>query len=351
MEFILQWILMLLAAIALAAYLRKKMGFVIGLIILSFCVVPVTCSNCMVDPRLFMIIGSFISMVWISLWFGNEYISHILSDKFPWTSHPVKRLLFVLMAVCIYSPAVLWVLIELYKRIFDIGLGNTYTIMTSSVIITVIITLFMTGRAFLFNWRQVAIDAGKFRAQSIAANYESLKNQVNPHFLFNSLNALTNLVYEDQDKAAKFIKQLSEVYRYVLDTRDKEIVSLEEELKFLQSYVYLQQIRFGDKLRVDIKLSGTKSMVAPLALQMLIENAIKHNIISQENPLSVKIYSSKNSIIVENDLQRRNTIEEGSSGVGLENIKKRYEFLSGKTVEIEELDTIFRVTLPVINPI
>jgi hypothetical protein len=102
MEFILQGVVMLLAAIALGAYFKKKMVFVIGLIILSFCAVPVTCSNCMVNPRLFMIIGSFISMVWISLWFGNEYLSHVLSDKFPWTTHPVKRLLFALMAVCIY---------------------------------------------------------------------------------------------------------------------------------------------------------------------------------------------------------------------------------------------------------
>jgi LytS/YehU family sensor histidine kinase len=162
------------------------------------------------------------------------------------------------------------------------------------------------------------------------------------------LNALTNLVYEDQDKAASFIKQLSEVYRYVLDTRDKEVVSLEEELKFLNSYTYLQQIRFGDKLSIELSLMGITSMVAPLALQMLIENAVKHNEVSEENPLHIKVFGEENFIVVENNLQKRQFSAEPNSGIGLENIRRRYQFLSNKQVVVDQAGNKFVVKLPVI---
>jgi LytS/YehU family sensor histidine kinase len=171
---------------------------------------------------------------------------------------------------------------------------------------------------------------------------------VSPHFLFNSLNALTNLVYEDQEKAVKFIKQLSEVYRYVLDTRDKEVVSLTEELKFLESYLFLQRIRFGNKLRVTIDLSGDP-MLAPLALQMLIENAIKHNIISEADPLNIRIFSEDGYLTVENNLQKKSVLGERSSGVGLDNIRKRYEFLTDREVKVLETPVSFVVKLPLLN--
>jgi LytS/YehU family sensor histidine kinase len=185
--------------------------------------------------------------------------------------------------------------------------------------------------------------------ENFVARFENLKSQVNPHFLFNSFNALTNLVYEDQDKAAKFIKKLSDVYRYVLDTRDREVVSLEEEMDFLKSYVFLQQIRFGEKLKIDIQLNGIKSMVAPLALQMLIENAIKHNVVSEESPLTVKVYADDQYLAVENDLQKKVILSEDKSGVGLDNIRKRYEFLTGREIVIQETPEKFIVRLPFIT--
>jgi LytS/YehU family sensor histidine kinase len=162
------------------------------------------------------------------------------------------------------------------------------------------------------------------------------------------LNALTNLVYQDQDKAAKFIKQLSEVYRYVLDSRDKEVVSIQEELKFLESYLFLQHIRFGDKLNVQIDIPRKDGRVAPLALQMLFENAIKHNVISEEDPLTIHIYRQDENLVVENTLKRKQILAEDSSGLGLENIKRRYEFLSDKKVVVEETASKFKVTVPIL---
>ncbi len=207
----------------------------------------------------------------------------------------------------------------------------------------------MHGRSFLLNWKQSSIAAEQLKRESIAAKYESLKNQVNPHFLFNSLNALSNLVYEDQDKAVKFIKQLSEVYRYVLDTREKEVVSIAEELKFLQSYLFLQQIRFGDKLKIEISVRKEAINVAPLALQLLIENAIKHNVVSEDDPLTVRIFEADQYIVVENNLQKKTSLGEPSAGVGLQNICKRYEFLSDRKVETIKDEKTFTVKLPILN--
>ncbi|GCC53011.1 hypothetical protein SanaruYs_32520 [Chryseotalea sanaruensis] len=209
----------------------------------------------------------------------------------------------------------------------------------------------MHGREFLLQWRKSAVDAERYQKESMTATYESLKSQVNPHFLFNSLNALTNLVYEDQDKAAKFIKQLSEVYRYVLDTRDKELVPIADELRFLESYTYLQRIRFGDKLKIENTLDATQSLVAPLALQMLVENAVKHNEISQDKPLTIRLYRDGNFLIVENTLQRKLNSGEASSGMGLDNITKRYQFLDSRQVQVVEDDQHFVVKIPIINPV
>jgi LytS/YehU family sensor histidine kinase len=211
--------------------------------------------------------------------------------------------------------------------------------------ITLVITVILTSRSFLLNWRQTAIDAEKFKRESTVAKFESLRNQVNPHFLFNSLNALTNLVYEDQDKAAKFIKQLSEVYRYLLETRDLEIVPLSEETRFLDSYLFLQKIRFGEKLKVTVSLDDESCMVAPLVLQMLVENAIKHNEISEEHPLNIRLYLDGDYLVVENSLQKKSTMAGGSPGIGLDNICKRYEFLTEKKVEIHQ-NNLFTVRLP-----
>jgi LytS/YehU family sensor histidine kinase len=241
-------------------------------------------------------------------------------------------------------------LLEFFALIFHFEYGDGYKrSIYTSIVITIFISLFLHGRAFLISWRHAIIDGEKLQKESILAKYESLKSQVNPHFLFNSLNALTNLVYEDQQKAVKFIKQLSEVYRYVLDTRDREVVTLDEELNFLDSYLFLQKIRFGENLKTQINITSTRSHIAPLALQMLIENAIKHNVVSSDDPLLISIREVDDSILVENNIQKKSTLGEPSSGMGLENICNRYQFLSNQKVEIIKSEDRFTVKLPVIK--
>jgi hypothetical protein len=305
-----------------------------------------TCRDCIDSSRTFWVIGSFTSLIWIFLWKGNEYLGNFITSWISWIEFPLRRFVVGVITTLAFTLAMVYGLGYLYEVAFQIYLtqGAMY-----SVIITIIITLFMHGRQFLINLKKATIDAEKLKRENIAARYESLKNQVNPHFLFNSFNALSNLVYEDPDKAVKFIKQLSEVYRYVLDTREKEVVSLSEETDFLKSYLYLQQIRFGDKLKIQIDLNGEEGFIAPLALQMLIENAIKHNVVSEDDPLLIHVHLENEFIVVKNNLQKKMISAEPSAGVGLENICKRYEFLSDKKVEILKDAESFIVKLPVLS--
>jgi hypothetical protein len=303
-----------------------------------------SCRACDIHTQRFWVIASFTGFSWILLFKGNSYLSDAVSCKMSWLEYPVRRLLIALLVTVAYTTLAMYLLNVIYLGTFDVKFGNSayYTIG-----FTIVISLFMHGRAFLLGWRQSAIDTERLQKENIAARYENLKSQVNPHFLFNTLNVLSNLVYEDQDKAVKFIKHLSDVYRYVLDTHNQEVVTLEEEEKFLKAFLYLQQMRFGDKLIVDIRLQGVRSMVPPLVLQMLFENAIKHNIVSQENPLTVRVYAQEAYLVVENNFQKKMVLPEESTGLGLENIRHRYEFLTKLPVAVIQNDT-FTVKLPII---
>jgi sensor histidine kinase YesM len=309
-----------------------------------------TCRSCTSSLANFVMISFMSSLTWFLIWLGNSFLGVYLNKRYSWTEQPARRFVIGSIVTVAGTTLMVVVLLEFFRLIFHFDYGDTYKISVyTSIIITILISMFLHGRAFLLSWKKSSIDAEKLQKESIVARYESLKNQVNPHFLFNSLNALTNLVYEDPDKAVQFIKQLSEVYRYVLDTRDREVVAVEEELHFLDSWLFLQKIRFGDNLKSQIEVSSKKAHIAPLALQMLIENAIKHNIVSAEDPLVVNIFEKDNSIFVENNLQKKTTIGEPSSGVGLENICKRYEFLSDRKVEIIKSTEKFTVKLPLIS--
>ena len=316
----------------------------------GFAMPLLVCTGCINSLAMYMRVGSLNAVMWIALWMGNDKLGCWIDAKISWIEKPATRFIFGIVSMVLYTVGIIYVILKVFEWILNLRLPGDDLIETFQIamIITVAISFFMHSRSFLMNWKQANINSEILKKESIAAKYESLKNQVNPHFLFNSFNALSNLVYEDPDKAVLFIKQLSEVYRYVLDTRDKEVVSIEEEKKFLDSYLYLQQIRFGEKLKLDVKLDGVKSMMAPLVLQMLVENAIKHNIISEENPLTIRVYCRDTFIVIENNLQKKAIMSEDSPGIGLDNIQKRYEFLSDKKVEVIQ-NGMSTVKLPIIS--
>lgn len=333
------------SATTLKEYVKIFLISVAGACLMTY----LSCNSCSQDLNKFAITSFFSTLMWMIMWIGNDRLTHMISLRISWVDHPIKRLVVGVISTVLFTILVAIGLLKSWEYSWGIKFGGYSEFITISLIITFLISLFLHGREFLLQWKRSAVEAEKYQKESIAAQYTSLKNQVNPHFLFNSLNALTNLVYEDQDKAAKFIKQLSEVYRYVLDTQSKEVVPMKEELEFLNSYLFLQKIRFGDNLTIEVNLSETKSMVAPLALQLLIENAIKHNVVSSDDPLMIKLTSQGKFIVVENDLQRKSTIGEPSQGIGLENIRNRYKFLSPTPVEVIEAEGKFIVKLPIIE--
>jgi LytS/YehU family sensor histidine kinase len=205
--------------------------------------------------------------------------------------------------------------------------------------------------AFFKFWRQSVKEAEELKRESLSAEFETLKSQINPHFLFNSLNTLTSLIDEQPTQATEFVQKLANVYRYVLTQKDKQLVSVREELEFIQSYIFLNQIRYGENLKVLINIPEQmiSYSIVTLSMQMLIENCIKHNTISTQKPLVINIDMIGKKLTVRNNLQRKSVMHE-SNGIGLNNIVHRYSFLTDEPVDIYDDGIHFSVGLPLINP-
>lgn len=331
------------------AFWKHQIKDILLLMMLSIPFSYLTCSSCWEDTYLTQINITVNAILWIFLAKGNGFISYQIGENISWLKEPVKRLIYSLIGHTVYTVFFVVLLKIAFQFFLDIEIGSYSVLILISLAVSLLITMVMHSRKFLLSWRELALESEKIKKEAISAKYEALKNQVNPHFLFNSLNALTNLVYEDADQSAKFIKKLSNVYRYVLETREKEVVSLKEELTFVQSYIFLQKIRHEDSLHFEMEeLSDDTGKVVPLAVQMLVENAFKHNVISDEDPLTIKIYKEDDTLIIENTLQKKNIMKEEESGIGLQNIRARYELLSQKKMVIEEDNHLFRVILPLI---
>lgn len=289
--------------------------------------------------------------LWMLLGYGHTYINFKLDQEVSWIHHTSKRLLIGFLATVAFTVIAVYGHAWFFGWLADIANFNTYgfsTTLAFSLTVTLIITTIALGRSFLLSWRESAIYSERLKRENIQSRFETLKNQVNPHFLFNSFNVLTELVYQDADKAANFIQQLAEVYRYVLEKREQEIVSLEDEIDFLEKYIYLQKIRFQSGLNVDIEINDKKTRIPPMTLQLLVENAIKHNIISEDQPLKIQIVEKEGYLEVINNIQEK-MLHESSSGIGLENIQERYSYLSDREVIINRTAAYFSVKLPLLK--
>ncbi len=197
--------------------------------------------------------------------------------------------------------------------------------------------------------KKAQVEAEQFKKISIEAQFEALRNQINPHFLFNSFNVLSSLVYKDPDTSAKFIGQLSHVYRYLLYSQEKKIVLLKEEMEFIRAYLYLLEIRFGENLKIIIgEMHDHEYYVAPATIQMLIENAIKHNVVSRKSPLTISIWLESDRLLIANNLQLKE-VKEPSTKLGLQNIMSRYVFLSERKVIVREASDRFLVSIPLLT--
>ena len=208
-------------------------------------------------------------------------------------------------------------------------------------------TIFFFFREYQKKW----MEAEELRRISSQAELELIRSQINPHFLFNNLNVLSGMVIKNNPEANKFIEEFSKVYRYILSNQQKELVELKSELDFIQPYIFLLQKRFDNGLKIDISIGEQYKShhVVPAALQMLIENAIKHNVVSRNRPLHIDIHTNgNNTLVVKNNLQLRQAAEP-SGRIGLQNIRKRYELISGKDITITKTEESFEVILPLLH--
>jgi two-component system LytT family sensor kinase len=294
-------------------------------------------------------------MITIIVWEGNLQIDHSLNKLFPWVSKPGKRVLIQLPVSIIFSAAIIYCsMLALNKYVCPLPVNTREVFVGTSVIIGVMVSIILLsveiGTQFFGHWKNSLIEVEKYKTESLQAQLQNLKNQINPHFLFNNMSVLSSLVYKDQDKAVDFINQLSKVYRYLLDNKDRELVTLEDELAFIRSYTYLLQIRFDTNIKFEIAVedNSLQKLLPPMAIQILVENAIKHNEISEEQPLRVNIKTYGDVLEVNNNLQLR-TNTESSSKTGLKNIKDRYSYFTNKPVEILESTASFIVKIPLLH--
>jgi len=221
---------------------------------------------------------------------------------------------------------------------------------TFGIWITLTIVIIFHVIYYYNDYQQKKLKEQKVIAGTASAKFDALKNQLDPHFLFNSLNVLTSLIDENPKSAQKFTTALSKVYRYVLEQKNKDLVTVDEELQFAKTYMSLIKMRFEDSIIFEMpeKASNPESRVVPLSLQLLLENAVKHNMVTTSKPLQIKIYEDKGVLVVENNLQPKQIVKK-SSGVGLENIKQRYQILTDKKVYINQTAKHFAVAIPMLT--
>jgi len=218
----------------------------------------------------------------------------------------------------------------------------------SVVIIIVVAVIFYAF--FYYKYRQESeFKEQKIIAGTASAKFDALKNQLDPHFLFNSLNVLTSLIEENPQQAQKFTTSLSKVYRYVLEQKNKDLISVDEELQFAKTYVQLLKMRFENSIVLEIPDTSLNpdAKIIPLSLQLLLENAVKHNVVTTLKPLYIKVFEEDDNLVVQNNLQEKQTVKK-NSGFGLRNIQQRYGILTERKVHIEKTEADFSVRLPML---
>lgn len=289
-------------------------------------------------------------------WEGTRFITIKFRKAYPTFSETRKRLWGQVPIVILYTALISVYLGELIcspiEWVFGLNPheGPPFTGIAAAYITVLLWSAIYENIYFYYQLKQSLLEKEQAKQDHIRSQLEGLRNQVNPHFLFNSLNTLMNIIAEDQKLAIRYLKKMSKVYRYMLDIRKEELIPLSEELDFIHAYVFLQEERFKGNLEVicDIPLEYMDYKIVPLSLQILFENAIKHNIISSKRPLTIRVFiNGDGKIVVQNNLQRKNQIMP-STKVGLENVKNRYRLVTSEAVEVEDKEPFFTVALPLI---
>jgi sensor histidine kinase YesM len=294
----------------------------------------------------------------LGIWFSTRYITFFFRKRCGKMSFAIRLALqiFISCAVAI----IITIGLEIFgKNIYDLcGISKDYGYFAyKNLLVTVILLTFLINTIYesfyLFHrLSETLVEAEVYKKESIEAQYQNLTSRLNPHFLFNSLNTLTTIVEEDPKKAVKYIQELSVVYRYVLNSQKMTWADLRAEMEFTQSYISLLKMRFEENLqiRLDVCEDHFNYHILAMTIQLLIENAVKHNEISNTHPLVIDIFCEEEMLIVANKKQKRNIIP-STTKVGLHNITERYRFLVDKEVIVDDIEHTFTVKIPLIKTI
>jgi hypothetical protein len=289
----------------------------------------------------------FAGMVFI--WESLRAIDLFLNRAFPYERNLAGRIALQLFIGALFGLFIRLLIYFFGEPHFPIHLDKLFLATTWVVyaIFPAFINLIFFTLYFIRKWKEELLKAERLEKEKTQVQFDSLKNQLNPHFLFNALASLNSLITEDQQLASKFLQQLSKVYRYVLQHKDESVVSMQTELDFIQNYIFLAETRFGGALSITVKLDTyyLDRRVVPVTTQVLLENAFKHNVMEQERPLKIEIFSEPDYLVIRNNLQLRRNVE-NSNKQGLENLKSLYQYLSAKPILIEETENQFTVKIP-----
>jgi sensor histidine kinase YesM len=279
-----------------------------------------------------------------------------LREKYPTFEQRRNRVaswLFLSLPLTLLTIALLWfgfAFLPFFRN--AIQPGSLPAALVTGAVAHVISIIVNEGQFTYHQWKQAIIEAERLQKINWESRYEGLKQQVNPHFLFNSINTLSSLIYEDKTAASRYIKEMSQVYRYLLRSNDdEELVTLQPELQFIRSYFHLLKTRFGEgiQLQVNVPERFLHWLLPPLTLQMLVENAVKHNNISKQAPLFITIACTDDGwLTVTNNLQKKLGRVE-STGIGLANIREKYRLLGLPDVQLSETETHFKIMIPMVE--
>lgn len=326
--------------------------------VLSF-VVPIVFFGCRFNREPYLDwIQYFVTFIVVSLlWAAARYILILCRTRYPLFKQVRRRLVIqssALLAFTIAGDNLLHFIITTYilpdRHISGFNSDELINRTAADVFCVITIMCIYESIYFMHALKDSVEEKEMLKRESLQAHLDALRTQVNPHFLFNNLNTLSSLIPENPKHAVDFVQQLSKVYRHILEVKDERSILLKDEMEVLHAYTFLLKTRFGNNLevRIDIPDEKLKTKIVPLSLQILMENAIKHNIVSSDRPLHIHVFTNNGNLVLSNNLQVKNQINE-STGIGLDNIRNRYKLLGDKELKVTESESSFIVSIPLIE--
>lgn len=328
------------------------LAFAIVTALLRYLIVPQWTPT--IHILVFLIHFTFLSIIWIFI----KYLSNFLDKYISFEKAPLKRIVVqILIAVLIIAP-VYFIVVKNIDRLNIPSLTRQFLLVISVLLLVFILLMNLGYNAFYFfkQWQRSVEEKAKLEIEALLLSkeknimqYQHLKNQVNPHFLFNTLTSLDGLIVSQPELASQFIRHLSKVYRYVLEHQENEVVSIQTEVNFIQNYIKVLKIKHGDALQIDLQISeeASEKGIAMVTLQMLIDNAIKHNMAHIDAPLHISIRNEGDYLSIKNNKQIRKQIDT-STKHGLKHLTQLYHFITAVPVQINDTPGFFEVKLPLL---